>query len=256
MASIFLGDGEINFMQYGIISDIHSNLEALMVVLEKLKEVDKIICLGDIVGYGPLPNECIDEVRKLSGVTIVGNHDLASIGWKEISWFNEYAQRAIIWTMDTLTKENKQYLSSLPEIVEEKDFIMVHGSLWDYTNEYITGVKKANKSFELLKEKNLLFVGHTHSPMLFLKKEYEPIYPIRLGDKDTIKVSTPDKLIVNVGAVGQPRDGDPRASFGIFDTDTMEIGIYRVSYDINKTQDLMRKEGLPEFLIERLAVGY
>jgi len=243
-------------MKYGIISDIHGNLEALNVVLEELKNVDKIICLGDIVGYGPLPNECIDKVRSLGGLNIVGNHDLASIGWKEISWFNEYAQRAILWTMETLSKENKQYLASLPEIIEEKDFIMVHGSLWDYTDEYITGVKKANKSFKLLKERNLLLVGHTHLPTLFLKKENYPIYLIRLANNDTIKISNDTKLIINVGAVGQPRDGDPRASFGVFDTDTKEIRIYRVPYNITKTQELMRKEDLPEFLIKRLTLGY
>lgn len=250
-------------MKYGIISDIHGNLEALKVVLEELKEVDKIICLGDIVGYGPLPNECIDEIRKLSGANIVvGNHDLASIGWKDISWFNEYAQRAIIWTMDVLTDENKKYLASLPEIIEEKDFVMVHGSLNDYTDEYITGVKKAGKNFKLLKERNLLLVGHTHSPRLFLKKEHQPIYSIRLMDKDIIKISNEAKFIVNVGAVGQPRDKDPRASFGIYDTggihDTVaqEIKICRVPYDIKKIQGLMRKEDLPKLLIERLVYGY
>lgn len=243
-------------MKYGIISDIHGNLEALKVVLERLKDVEKIICLGDIVGYGPLPNECIDEIRKLSGLNIVGNHDLASIGWKDISWFHEYAQSAIIWTMDILTKENKEYLSSLPEIIEEKDFIMVHGSLYNYTDEYITEVKKANKSFKLLKERNLLLVGHTHFPRLFIKKENYPIYRIRLVDKDTIRISSDDKLIINVGAVGQPRDGDPRAGFGIFDTDTMEIKTYRVPYNINKTQELMRKKELPQFLINRLTSGY
>ncbi len=245
-------------MRYGIISDIHSNLEALKVVVKELKEegVDKIICLGDIIGYGPLPNECIDEMRKLLGWKVVGNHDLASIDWKDISWFNEYAQRAIIWTMGILTKENKEYLSSLPEIIEEKDFIMVHGSLHDYTDEYITGIKNANKSFKLLKEGNLLLVGHTHFPRVFLKKEYQPIYPIIFRNKDIIKISDNVKLIVNVGAVGQPRDGDPRASFGIFDTDTKEIRLYRVPYDINKTQELMRKKNLPEYLIKRLTLGY
>lgn len=243
-------------MRYGIISDIHGNLEALKVVLNRLREVDKIICLGDIVGYGPLPNECIEEIRKISGLKVVaGNHDLASIGWKDINWFNEYAQRAVLWTMATLTKENKEYLSSLPEIIEEKDFIMVHGSLNDYTDEYIFEVKDARKSFELLKEKNLLFVGHTHYPLLFVKKEYQPIYPIRLIDQSIIKVSMFDKLIVNVGAIGQPRDGDPRASFGIFDTESNEIEIYRVPYDINKIQELMRQEDLPNFLINRLASG-
>jgi len=244
-------------MKYGIISDIHSNLEALKVVLEELREVDRIICLGDIIGYGPLPNECIDEVRNLSSLyVVVGNHDLACIGWKDIGWFNEYAKRAILWTMDTLTKENKDYLSSLPEIIEEKDFIMVHGSLNDYTDEYISEVKDARKSFELLKKQHLLLVGHTHYPLLFVKREHQLIYPIRLIDKDIIKISTFDKLIVNVGAVGQPRDGDTRASFGIFDTETKEIKIHRVPYDISKIQELMGKADLPKFLIDRLASGY
>ncbi|MDI6736479.1 MAG: metallophosphoesterase family protein [bacterium] len=253
-------------MKYGIISDIHSNLEALKVVLEELKGVkgvkgvrgvDKILCLGDIVGYGPLPNECIAEIKKLKEANIVvGNHDLASIGWKDISWFNEYAQRAIIWTMDALSDESRKYLFSLPEIIEEKDFVMVHGSLNDYTDEYITGLKKAGKNFKLLEERNLLLVGHTHSPRLFLKKRHQPIYSLKLTDKDIIKISDEDKFIVNVGAVGQPRDKDPRASFGIFDTDVQEIKIYRVPYDIKKTQELIRKENFSKLLIERLAYGY
>ncbi len=247
-------------MKYGIISDIHSNLEALTVVLEELKgirKVDKIICLGDIVGYGPLPNECIAEIRKLSAINIVaGNHDLASIGWKDISWFNEYAQRAIIWTMDALTEESRKYLFSLPEIIEEKDFVMVHGSLNDYTDEYITGLKKASKSFKLLEGRNLLLVGHTHSPRLFIKKKHQPIYSVKLMDKDIIKISNEDKFIVNVGAVGQPRDKDPRASFGVFDTEAQEIKIYRVPYDIQKIQKLMREGNFSKFLIERLAYGY
>ncbi|MEW6607668.1 MAG: metallophosphoesterase family protein [bacterium] len=244
-------------MKYGIISDIHSNLEALKVVLNELKDVDQIICLGDIVGYGPLPNECLEEIRNLSGLkVVVGNHDLACIGWKDTSWFNEYAQRAIIWTMDTLTKENKEYLASLPEIIEEKDFIMVHGSLNDYTDEYISGIKEAAKNFRLLKKSNLLLVGHTHHPHLFVYKEDYPIYSIRLGDTDTIRILSDEKLIVNVGAVGQPRDGDPRASFGILDTNTNEITIHKIPYAIRKTQELMRKEVLPTLLIDRLSEGY
>ncbi len=236
-------------MKYGIISDIHSNYAALKVVLNELVGVDKIICAGDIVGYGPQPNECIKTFKDYRIQSVVGNHDLACIGRKELNWFNDYAISALIWTEGILTDENKKYLSSLPEIIKKSDFIVVHGSLRDNINEYIFNEDEANATFELLNER-LCFVGHTHLPCIFRQNNQITIGIIE--DFDTIKLDDHKKNIVNPGSVGQPRDGNPKASFAIFDSVTEEITLRRVEYPIEETQQLMKEAKLPQFLINRL----
>ncbi|MDI6781148.1 MAG: metallophosphoesterase family protein [bacterium] len=138
-------------MRYGIIADIHSNLEALESVLKAIdiEKVDKIICLGDIVGYGPNPNECVERIQEIDGLILAGNHDLAAIDWKDIDWFSSHAKEAILWTEANLTAENKNYLSHLPEVVSQKDFILVHGSLYNFTDEYIMTGAIAKKALIL-----------------------------------------------------------------------------------------------------------
>jgi predicted phosphodiesterase len=242
-------------MKYGIISDIHSNYEALKAVLNNMDTVDEIICLGDIVGYGPKPNECITELKKLTKLIVVGNHDLASIGWKDIRWFNEYAREAVLWTYKELTPKNKEYISLLPEVLLKDEFIIVHGSLYDFTDEYIMTGAEAKKSFELMETKTILFVGHTHSSCAFFRRGREPIQNLRLIDGDIINLEEGVHVIINVGSVGQPRDGDHRASFGIFDTEKRIVTIKKVPYNIKKTQEQMAELGLPKYLISRLSVG-
>ncbi|MDI6703340.1 MAG: metallophosphoesterase family protein [bacterium] len=238
-------------MLYGIISDIHSNKQALDAVLVQLKDVDKIICLGDIIGYGPEPNECVEIIRGLNGIVIVGNHDLASLGEKDIELFNPHAKEAILWTTTRLNEENKRYLRDLPYKANFENAVVVHGSLRDFTDEYILSVYDALGSFELL-EHEILFIGHTHAPYYFQKGDR--VYGERLRNGDIIKIDG-IKRIINVGSVGQPRDVDNRASFAIFDTEKKEIEIKRVPYDISKTQRLMREYKLPDFLIFRLEIG-
>lgn len=242
-------------MKYGIISDIHSNYAALDTVLNAMGAVDKIICLGDIVGYGPNPNECVERIRGLDGLVLTGNHDLAAIGWKEMDCFNSYTQEAIVWTEGQLTMENKEYLSYLPEVLLQKDFILVHGSLYNFTGEYILTGAEAKKSFELMQHKELLLVGHTHHPYTFFRQQKQSIQNLRLMDKDVLHLVEGVQRIINVGSVGQPRDGDNRASFGILDMQAMTVTIKRVAYDIKKTQQQMVNAGLPRYFISRLAMG-
>jgi diadenosine tetraphosphatase ApaH/serine/threonine PP2A family protein phosphatase len=241
-------------MLYGIISDIHGNLEALGVVLYQLRNVEKLICLGDIVGYGPNPNECVEKVRELEIPTLAGNHDRAATGDMALSWFNRNARDAVIWTQKELTKENIEYLKKLPLILDEGDFHIVHGSLRAPLEEYITSFSEALPTFERM-EKPLCFVGHSHIP-LFIAMNRDGSYDGReLLDKEEVRVGDYQKVIINVGGVGQPRDRDPRASFGIYNSETRIFTLRRVEYNIEKVQQKMETAGLPIPLIERLRYG-
>lgn len=236
-------------MKYGIISDIHGNLEALLAIIPYLKDTEKIIVLGDIVGYGPLPNECCEEVRKLDSVVIAGNHDLAAVYKKDIEWFNPFARAAIEWTQKALTLENKEWLSGLPLKAQTNNLIFVHGSLRNYTDEYIFKEREASGSLALLNNE-ILFVGHTHVPYFFFLKN-NAVYGKRLLEDETIVLSSQN--IVNPGSVGQSRDYIPKASFGILNKNKFRL--FRIPYNIKRTQKLMEDEGLPEYLIKRLGEG-
>ena len=245
-------------MKIAILSDIHSNLEAFEAVLSKLKEkkIEKIWHLGDIVGYGPNPNECIQLVKKEKIISLVGNHDLAVIGKITTEYFNPYAALAIKLNAQKILKENKKFLESLPLTLKpEKDVILAHGSIRDPIWEYLLEIVQAEENFSLFKEK-VLFVGHSHLPMIFEKRE-DKIYQFRFPpDKAFLKFEKNSRYIINPGSVGQPRDYNPKASFVIFDIENEILEYHRVDYPYFKTQEKMRKEGFPLFLIERLSLGY
>ena len=244
-------------MRYGIIADVHGNLEALEVVLQALEGVDRYLYLGDVVGYGPNPNECCAAVRGLNNcITICGNHDMAAVGKYDVSWFNPYARAAILWTSGQLSSENRRFLEDLPERYDESSFIMVHGSLVDPVSEYITSPWEARQSFALLKHP-ICFIGHTHVAEYYVQ-EPDVLTPhqVLLTRGGSIKIRQNQKYIINCGGVGQPRDGNPKASFGIYDAETNEIEIKRVEYPIQKTQDKMIKAGLPAVLYLRLWEGF
>lgn len=241
-------------MRYGIISDIHGNLEALHIVLDRIKETDKIICLGDLVGYGPNPNECVEAIKSMNIPVVAGNHDKATTGEMDVTWFNRDARDAIKWTQGEIKKKNLEYLKNLPLTLDFEVFQIVHGSLRAPLEEYITSLFEAMPTFPLMK-KPLLFVGHSHVPLCIVMKKDGKFDGWVLGDGDVVKLKEFEKAIVNPGGVGQPRDGDPRASYGIYDSDKNEVSIFRIPYDIKKVQEKMRKAGLPVPLIERLAFG-
>lgn len=238
-----------------IVSDVHSNLEALQSVVQDAESqggFDEIWSLGDLVGYGPDPAACIDLVQSYENRSVAGNHDLASIGRLSVEAFNAHAAQANRWTAAQLGKEHTDYLDSLPLKLELDEFTVVHGSPRDPVWEYVVSVGAAVASFMHF-DTNWCLVGHSHIPFLCRPAESGAIFlafpldaPVSLGS---------DRLIMNPGSVGQPRDGDPRASYAVYDSEASSAIHRRVEYDIPATQEKMRQRELPEFLIERLPLG-
>jgi len=247
-------------MRYLILSDIHSNIEALESCVQRAKEAgyDVVLCCGDIVGYGPSPVEAIDGIRNLNAITIRGNHDRVASGLDEATQFNPHARRAVYWTRSVLPDSYREYLAGLPvgpfDITAEAQ--MVHGAV-THEDDYIFTEADADENF-LLARKQLTFFGHSHFPVVFssdgngnsvLATSYE------FDEFVAVKCEAGKKLFVNPGSVGQPRDGDARASFAIWDKDRERMEFYRVDYDILLTQAKMRDAQLPSYLIDRLAHG-
>lgn len=242
-------------MRYGIISDIHANLEALDIVLRRLKDVDAYICLGDIVGYGPDPEECIAAVRALPGLKcVVGNHDLACIGKYDINWFNWLAREAIIWTQDHLTEASRAYLLSLPLMDMENSLTLVHGAL-PQPMDYVTSEADARNVFAEMITPTCL-IGHTHVAEYYANA-HGAAHVERKGlpKGGAVRLQQGLRHIVNCGSVGQPRDGNPMASFGVYDSVKRDLKVQRVAYAVSRVQEKIEQAGLPAMLGERLAVG-
>ena len=244
-------------MRYAIISDIHANLEALEVVLQKIDELepDKTLCLGDLVGYYADPNECVQMLRDRNIQCIMGNHDVVACGLIEPYYFNPAAARAILWTREQLTESNKKYIADLPNSrVIEPDLRMVHGSVVD-RDEYLLFRPEIERSFEMMvntpDQPRVAFFGHTHRK-IYYEMEGDQLYA---GKQDQLKLRKDSYYLINPGSVGQPRDSDPRASFASFDTETEEVVFYRLKYDIDKTAGKVRKYPFGEGLAKRLYRG-
>ncbi len=242
-------------MTYGLISDIHGNLEALTATLAELAGVDAFLCLGDIVGYGPDPGACVDLIREQPRLTcIAGNHDLAALGHYDLNSFNPYARKAIEWTKSQLSADQTAYLAPLQETAQVDDAIIVHGSLPGHM-DYITNTDRAMDCFDAMSE-SLCLVGHTHVAEYYSNRPgsrvCEQVSLLRGGE---ILLEPGLRYIVNPGAVGQPRDGNPAASCGIYDTEARTLKVRRVSYEVSVVQEKMRRVGLPDSLIDRLTFG-
>jgi diadenosine tetraphosphatase ApaH/serine/threonine PP2A family protein phosphatase len=243
-------------MRYAVLADIHSNLAAFEAVLQDIKkrgDVEEIWCLGDIVGYGPHPRECIELLRQHRHVCIAGNHDWATIGKADISYFNPDAATACLWTAERLAAADIEYLQRLPLSVHRDDFTLVHGSPREPIWEYILSINTARINFGKF-ETRFCLIGHSHIPLVFehderggeyFISELPPELPLKEGKR----------LIINPGGVGQPRDGDPRASYVIYDSQRGVLYHYRVDYDISLTQQKMMEEKLPPRLATRLSYG-
>jgi len=242
-------------MRIAVLSDVHSNLEALRAVLLSCgsEQIDEYICLGDIVGYAANPNECLKLIRELNPLTtIAGNHDWASVGKTDINYFSPIAKEAILWTQKELTEENKNFLQNLPLTKEFDDFIIVHGSLYAPQEwHYIFTLQDAKRNFGH-QNKRICFIAHSHQPFIISQDKSGNCE----GIKGT-KVSLRDdyKYLINIGSVGQPRDGNPKASYCFYDRDKNEIEIKRISYEIKKAQDKIIAAGLPQELAWRLSLG-
>ena len=243
-------------MKIGIISDIHSNYEAINSVLKNIKEVNEFICLGDIVGYGADPNYCIEKIKDLNCRCIGGNHDFAVVGKLDINYFNYTASAAILWTSLQLKKENLSFLKNLEKKIELKDNVnAVHGSPQNPLLEYILDKDTASLIFSKFVFK-IYFVGHSHLAGCFsFNENNNQIDYINYRNGGRIEISKNKRYIINCGSVGQPRDGNPKASYGIYDLKYGIVNIYRVSYPIYLTQDKIINAGLPKSLADRLSYG-
>lgn len=232
-------------MTYAIISDIHSNLEALRKALSIIdeKNVDEIICLGDVVGYGSNPNECVDIIRARCSAVVLGNHDSAALDPSLAHDFNPIAKRAVTWTADHLTDQSREFLSSLPLVERRENVLFVHSSPnkpgeWDY-------ILDSDDAFSALHhfEEKICFIGHTHIAGIFSQR----------GRAKSITAD--EKYLVNVGSIGQPRDGNPMLAFGIFDSIKWEYELIRSEYDIQLAAEKIYTAKLPEELGNRLMYG-
>jgi predicted phosphodiesterase len=247
-------------MRYFILSDIHSNIEALEACIQRAKDADydAVLCCGDIVGYGPNPVEAIDRLRSLNALTIRGNHDRVAAGLDEADQFNPNARLAVYWTRAMLPDDYRHYLATLPvgPVEVNEDAQIVHGAITD-EDDYIFTEADADENLQL-SAKPITFFGHSHFPVVFttdIEGNSTMATSYEFDEFIAVKCETDKKMFVNPGSVGQPRDGDPRASFAIWDQDRARMEFYRVEYDIRLTQKKMREAQLPGYLIERLAHG-
>ncbi len=243
-------------MRYAILSDIHANREALEAVLRDVAQhrPDAYLCLGDVVGYGPEPNECVARVRSLGGTVLAGNHDLAAVGALDIDTFSPLARAAIEWTARVLSDEARHWLSELPLRFECPAFLAVHGSPRDPVEEYILDLPTALAVFSA-HAFDVCLVGHSHIPGVFILEEDGAVAARTLPPRDTVHLERTSRYILNVGSVGQPRDGDPRASYMLLDTAARTATLHRVPYAIGVTQKKIVAEGLPISLARRLSIG-
>lgn len=240
-------------MKYAIFSDVHGNLEAFKAVLEAMsgEKPGKYLCVGDIVGYGADPAECIKMTQGLNPETVAGNHDWAVGELVDAGYFNSSAKAAVLWARENLTKKDLGYLKSLKLTYQNSHISMVHGTLdCPEAFSYVLNGYTAARTMALMPTP-LCFIGHSHVAGTFC--DAKGIVNYTPGGK--VKVDPGNKYLVNVGSVGQPRDGDPRASYCIYDTKKAYVEIKRVSYDIKTAQRKILKQGLPEILASRLSEG-
>lgn len=242
-------------MKVLIVSDIHANLVAFEAVLADCKDFDAIWNIGDTIGYGPKPRECLDRLVDLGAhPVLVGNHDLACIGEVDLAEFNPVAQIASRWTALQLGMDHRAYLCSLPALTTVDGFTLAHGSPRAPIWEYVTTAAVATENFACF-DTSVCFIGHTHIAMYAVMRvgsTTAELYPLRHGD--TIDLQS-GRFIINSGSVGQPRDRDPRAAYAVLDTDRGTVTAHRVEYDVTATQRQMALANLPEVLIQRLAHG-
>lgn len=239
-------------MKYALISDVHANLEALNAVLENIEDikVDSIFCLGDAIGYGANPEECAQIIRKKCDICLMGNHEAAVVGNLDISYFTPYAKDAALWTRNNVSEDILKWASDLPLSCVKNNMTMIHGSLYQPEMfNYVQTIADAEYNFEVL-ETDVLFLGHSHQPLAFFNTN-----PMTYTLGPDVEIDNSDKVIVNIGSVGQPRDENPQSCFAIYDTEQNIVELHRVEYDYQKTANKIIAAGLPEALAIRLSIG-
>ena len=246
-------------MRYLILSDIHANWEALEAVLWSAAGLyEQTICCGDLIGYGPEPNLVVEWVRANVKRQVRGNHDKAAVGLENLEWFNPVAKTAAEWTANELTAENREYVKQLPKgPLEVESFQIAHGSPLD-EDEYLFGTVEVGQAFAYL-ERDVTFFGHTHVQGGFALgggRIRVLAGPGRERTYSVLDLDPDDAYLINPGAVGQPRDADPRAAYAVYDTDLRLVEYHRQEYDVAAVQDKIRRAGLPDLLATRLALGH
>lgn len=239
-------------MKYAIFGDIHANLEALEAVLAHAREegCEEFVCVGDIVGYAANPKECLARVREMECPTVKGNHDEESILDNSLEGLNPLAKQAMEWTRAQLDEDERSYLANLKLVRQVRDFTIVHATLdtpgsWTYVTNKFDAMASFSYQFT-----QLCFYGHTHTPRIYVKGDsVEPL------EEMSVSLEMGRKYFINIGSSGQPRDGDWRASYAIYDVENQDVTIHRVEYDIQTTQDKIIDAGLPEMLAHRLSLG-
>ena len=242
-------------MKFAIISDIHSNMHALSAVLEETEKygVDRMFALGDLVGYNAYPRETVETIQKREIPSIMGNHDIVCCGLENPIWFNSTAREAALWTRKRLTPGHAEYLKGLPNEAHVDDTTYaVHGSPMS-RDDYIMDLMDAINNFQHLPDRSIriCLFGHSHIPAIF--SDVGPSHDCTSAGKHSL--SNRNRYFINPGSVGQPRDGDPRASFAILDLEEPSVEIIRVKYDSAAARKAVLKAGLPHFIADRLQVG-
>jgi predicted phosphodiesterase len=245
-------------VRYLILSDIHANWEALDAVeADSAGSFDQALCCGDLVGYGADPNRCVEWVRANCAAVVRGNHDKACTGLDDLEWFNPIARTAALWTTQVLTQENADYARALPKGPFAMDgFEIVHGSAID-EDEYVLGPAEAEQAFFYM-ENRIEFFGHTHVQGGFLWNHSRVEILNRVAARSSrqqLEIDPACAYMINPGSIGQPRDGDPRAAYAVYDTDSGMVTYRRITYDVAGAQKKIREAGLPPILADRLAVG-
>jgi len=241
-------------VRYGFFSDVHANLEALEAVVgdfEKQK-LDKIYFNGDAVGYGASPNECLQLIHKVADKTLMGNHDYAALGLLDTSYFNQYARESIEWTKNALVNGSHEIMANFYLVYKYEDFHIVHSTPKDPESwNYVLNLSEAEENFNYFSRK-ICIIGHSHRPVIIKKFGDRHCF---IHNDTQVNIEDDFKYLINIGSVGQPRDGNPDACYLIYDTQTKKAELRRVPYDVNKSQQKLRKVGLSPYLAERLALG-
>ena len=241
-------------MRYGIFGDIHGNLQSLEAVLSayESERIDSYLCTGDLVGYGAHPKECMTLCRERCDEIVAGNHDFAVCGKLNLEFFNTYAKSAVLWTRDALDEDDLDYLRQMPLVREiNNDLTLSHATIYDaHAFDYIQTQYDAHLSLQEMKTR-CGFVGHSHIPIVFYLQNGIVSWTM----ETEIDVSDKDKVLINVGSVGQPRDENPEAAYAIYDTDAQTVSIKRVPYDIEAAITAIDAAGLPQVLGDRLRLG-
>ena len=239
--------------RYAIVSDVHGNIESLRAALSLTNPDDTVMCLGDMVGYGPNPNECVQLLRERAKHVVLGNHDIAALENFGVEYFNDAARSAIAWTQAVLRPENRAWMNTLSYELRFPEFLLVHGSPVNYF-EYILDKRTAAKAFSLT-DAPVTFIGHTHIAEMWTLESDGSIGHKHMQQGGEVTLEEGKRYIIDVGSIGQPRDLNPEASFVFYEPDTRRVEWVRYPYAITTVQEKIRCEHLPEFLATRLESG-